>query len=104
MLPEIRVAKIINVEAPTGLRNRAWVLALDVGEKDTKKSVGQFTNLAAQELLGMHVIAVVGLGNKKIGNYISECLVLGTQVGIDHNDGHMPLQPDPSAPLGQLVT
>jgi tRNA-binding protein len=103
MLPETRVAKIIGVEEPVGLRNRAWVLTLDFGALGVKKSVGQFKNLSTDELMGRNVVAVVGLGSKKVGNYISECLVLGTRVGVDPNEGHYPLQPNANAKLGDEV-
>lgn len=103
MIPEIRTAQIIAVEEPTGLRNRAWVITLDFGPLGHKKSVGQFRNFSAQELIGQRVVAVTGLGTKKIGNYTSECLILGTAVSADFNDGHYPLVPHTSAALGQEI-
>lgn len=103
MLPETRIAQIIEVEEPQGLRNRAWILTLDFGELGIKKSVGQFRNLTRQELLDRLVVCVIGLGIKKVGNYTSDCLVLGTPVSANPNDGHQPLQPHSSAFKGQPV-
>ena len=104
MFPETRIAQIIAVEEPQGLRNRAWVMTLDFGSFGQKKSIGQFRNFSKEEMIGRRVVAVVGLGTKKVGNYMSECLVLGTRVNAaDANDGHYPLEPDKNAKLGDVV-
>ena len=103
-LPATRVGQITSVEEPVGLRNRAWVMTIDFGPFGIKKSVGQFRNFTREEMLGRRVVAVVGLGTKKIGDYVSECLVLGTMVSApDHNAGHYFLEPSPLARLGDEV-
>jgi len=103
-IPETRVGRIVAVEDPVGLRNRAWVMTLDFGPYGIKKSVGQFKNFGAEELAGRLVVAVVGLGAKKVGPYISECLVLGTMVdSSDHNLGHYFIEPNSKAQPGDLV-
>jgi tRNA-binding protein len=104
VIPEMRVGKIIAVEEPEGLRNKAWVMTLDFGPYGIKKSVGQFKNFSAEEMIGRLVVAVVGLGTKKVGSYSSECLVLGTMVdAADHNLGHYFIEPSPKSKLGDLI-
>ena len=103
-IPETRIGQIVSVEEPVGLRNRAWLMTIDFGPLGVKKSVGQFKNLSQEEIVGRRIVAVVGLGSKRVGNYTSECLVLGTQVNeADHNAGHYPLEPGKDAKLGDLV-
>ena len=103
-IPETRVGRIIAAEDPQVLRNRAWVMTIDFGPLGIKKSVGQFKNFTAEEMKGRLVVAVVGLGIKKIGSYVSECLVLGTMVDEkDHNAGHYFIEPGPKAKLGDLI-
>jgi tRNA-binding protein len=103
-IPETRVGQILSVEEPQGLRNKAWVMTIDFGPLGVKKSVGQFRNFSKEEMIGHCVVAVVGLGTKKIGSYISECLVLGTMVNpANHNEGHYFLEPGSKAKLGDEV-
>ena len=77
---DMRVGTIINVEDFPGLKNPAYKLTIDFGEKiGVKKSSAQITVLYKKEdLMNKQVIAVINFPKKQIANFMSECLVLGT--------------------------
>ena len=56
----------------------AYQLTIDFGETGIKKSSAQITSLYIKDaLIGKQVVAVVNFPPKQIGNFFSECLVLG---------------------------
>lgn len=76
---DIRVGTIVTVEPFPEARRPAFKLAIDFGpELGVKRSSAQLTrNYAPQALIGRQVAAVVNLGGKRIGPFLSEVLVLG---------------------------
>lgn len=75
---DMRVGTIIEVNDFPGARNPAYQLSVDFGEMGVKKSSAQITSLYTKEdLLNKQVIAVVNFPPKQIGNFMSECLVMG---------------------------
>ena len=77
---DMRVGTIINVEDFPGLKNPAYKLTIDFGEKiGIKKSSAQITvRYKKEDLFNKQVIAVINFPKKQIANFMSECLVLGT--------------------------
>ena len=76
---EIRVGTIIEVENfPEAIRP-AYKLKVDLGNHlGIKKSSAQITTLyTKRELIGMQVLVAVNLHPKKIGPFLSECLIMG---------------------------
>ena len=76
---EIRVGTIIKVtDFPVAI-TPAYQLKIDLGEKiGIKQSSAQITNLYSKDdLIGKQVIVVVNLFPKKIGPFISDCLITG---------------------------
>lgn len=96
---DVRVGKIIKVEATAGLRISAYLMTIDFGEKIGQKlSVGQYTkNYKKEDLEGKLMMGVINLEPKKIGNYISEVLTLGYE---DEKGGVVLAVPDKNIPLG----
>ena len=97
---DMRVGRIVEVEAFPEARRPAWKLRVDFGEElGVRRSSAQITNYAREELLGRLVVGVVNFPPKQIGPVRSECLVLGTY----SVEGVLLLAPEPHAALGDRV-
>ncbi len=75
---DIRTGTITEVSDFPKARNPSYQLKIDFGELGFKKSAAQITvHYTKQDLLGKQVVAVVNFPPKQIGNFFSECLILG---------------------------
>ena len=75
---DIRAGTIIDAHDFPSAKKPAWQLSIDFGKLGIKKSSAQITSLyTKEELPGKQVVAVVNFPVKQIGNFFSECLVLG---------------------------
>jgi tRNA-binding protein len=76
---ELRVGTITSVEAFPEAHKPAWKLSVDFGsDVGERRSSAQITDLYdARDLVGKQVIGVVNFPPKKIGPFLSECLVTG---------------------------
>ena len=77
---EMRIGTIITVNDFPEARKPAYQLTIDFGnEIGNKKSSAQITKRYTKEdLVGKQIVAVVNFSKKQIGNFMSECLVLGS--------------------------
>ncbi len=82
---EMRVGTIVEAYDFPEARKPAYQLQIDFGnEIGIKKSSAQLTKRYAREdLIGKQIIAVINFPKKQIGNFMSECLVLGSVNGED---------------------
>ena len=80
---EIRVGTIVVVEDFPEARKPAFQLTIDFGaDIGIRKTSAQITVLyEKQALIGRQVVAVVNFPPKQIGNFMSNCLVLGAMDG-----------------------
>lgn len=102
---DMRVARVVGVENAVGTRSPAKVVDLDLGELGQRRSVGQFALVDDADLLDAKLVVCVNLGEREMGPYISEALILGTP-HPDSPDGQsqaMPLRADPKASPGDGV-
>lgn len=98
---EIRVGKIIKVEAFPKARKPAYKLWIDFGELGIKKSSAQITKLYNQEqLIDRQILAITNLPPRQVADFISEVLVLG--VVLDNEEVAL-IQSDRDVPLGKRI-
>lgn len=81
---EMRIGTILEVNDFPEARNPAYQIKIDFGsEIGVKKTSAQITKrYNKEELTGKQVVAVVNFPKKQIGNFMSECLILGS-LGAD---------------------
>jgi len=77
---EIRIGTILEVNDFPEARKPAYQLTIDFGtEIGLKKSSAQITKRYSKEdLKAKQIVSVVNFPQKQIGNFMSECLVLGS--------------------------
>lgn len=98
---DMRVARIMAVDAFPEARKPAWKLTLDFGPKlGIKRSSAQITDYTRDQLLGTLVVAVINFPPRQIGPFMSEVLVLGA---LDPQLGVVLLRPDQEAEVGSRI-
>jgi len=77
---DMRIGTILEVNDFPEARKPAYQLTIDFGtEIGIKKSSAQITKRYSKEdLKAKQIVAVVNFPQKQIGNFMSECLVLGS--------------------------
>ncbi len=99
MQVELRAGTIVAAEPFPQARKPAWKLTVDFGaEIGTRRSSAQLTALyQPEQLIGKQVLAVLNFPPKRIGPFVSECLV----TGLYREDGAVVLAvPDQPVPNG----
>lgn len=96
---DIRVGRIVKVEAFPEARKPAFKLTIDFGPIiGIKRSSAQITvNHTLEELVGREVLAVVNFPPRQIGKFMSEVLTLGVP---DERGEVMLIRPDRDVPIG----
>jgi tRNA-binding protein len=95
---DIRVGTVVRAEEFPEAKKPAYKLWIDFGELGIRASSAQVTGLyRTKSLVGRQVVAVVNLAPKRIGTFVSECLV----TGFDDEQGNVVLlSPDRPVPNG----
>lgn len=77
---DMRIGTILEVNDFPEARNPAYQIKIDFGsEVGVRKTSAQITKkYNKEELIGKQVVAVVNFPKKQIGNFMSECLLLGS--------------------------
>ena len=98
---EICAGTVIDVTDFPNARKPAYQLIIDFGEHGIKRSSAQITHhYSKEELKGNQIVAVINFPVKQIGNFFSECLVLGV---YDENKEVILLTPDKKIQNGGKV-
>ena len=76
---ELRAGTIVAVEDFPEAKKPAWKLTVDFGpEVGVRRSSARITDLYSKaDLLGRQVVGVVNFPPKRIGPFVSECLITG---------------------------
>ena len=100
---EIRVGTIVEVNDFPEAIKPAYKIKVDLGKTiGIKQSSAQITDLYSKsDLINKQVIVITNLPHKKIGPFISECLI----TGFYRNDKKVVLAiPEQSVPNGALLS
>ena len=99
---EIRIGTIIEVNDFPEATKPAYQIKVDLGKKiGVKKSSAQITSLySREELIDKQVLVVVNFHPKKIGPFISECLITGF---YNNNSSVVLATSDKRVPNGSLL-
>jgi tRNA-binding protein len=98
---DMRVGRVVAVDAFPEARKPAWKLTIDFGDElGVKRSSAQITSYARDELVDTLVVAVVNFPPRQIGPFMSEVLVLGA---LDPERGVVLLRPDRGAEPGSRI-
>ena len=95
---DMRVGRVLSVDAFPEARRPAWKLRIDFGpEIGEKRSSAQIKNYSRDDLEGSLVVAVVNFPPRQIGPFMSEVLTLG----VPDEDGNVILlRPTTDVPVG----
>ena len=96
---DLRVGTVIEVNDFPKAIKPAYKLQIDFGSLGKLNSSAQITHYKKEELEGRQVIAVVNLGEKKIADFKSQCLVLGAEA----KNEIILLAPESKLPNGQQI-
>ena len=99
---ELRIGTIIEINDFPEAIKPAYQITVDLGEKiGTKKTSAQITEIYSKDqLMNKQVIVVVNFPPKKIGPFISECLITGF---YKTNSSVVLAVPDKKIPNGSLL-
>lgn len=76
---DIRLGQIVDVRPEPSASKAAYRLTIDFGKFGRRVSVGRFTGHAIEEISGRKVLAVLNFEPRRVGDVISEVLILGVQ-------------------------
>jgi tRNA-binding protein len=76
---DIRVGRVIDVELETRTPKPTYKMEIDFGKFGKRVSYGRFTQHSIEEVKNRLVLAVLNFGQRKMGEVLSEVLVLGVQ-------------------------
>ena len=76
---DIRVGKIIEVQIETKTHKPTYRMVIDFGKFGKRTSYGRFTQHPLEDVKGRLVLGVLNFDARKMGEVVSEVLVLGVQ-------------------------
>ena len=99
---DVRVGTVVSAEVLRGARKPAFALKVDLGPLGVRNSSARIADLyAAEDLVGLQVVAVVNVPPRTIAGFVSEVLVLAADNGRGE---HVLLMPERPVPDGGRVS
>ncbi len=97
---DLRVGRIVAVEDSTA-KKPTYRITVDFGaELGRRTTIGAFRNYTKGELMGKPVIGLVNVGDKRMGQELSQFLLLGA---LNEKGETIYLTPQSEVPLGAAV-
>ncbi len=97
---DIRIGTIMNAVSSDKANKPSYQLLIDFGSIGKLKSSAQITELYLfKNLIGKQIVAVINIGDRKILNFTSQCLILG----VSSEKGVILLEPNQKTQNGSLV-
>lgn len=97
---EIRLGQIIDAVLEPSSPKQSYRLTVDFGKFGKHISVGRFTQHTAEELKGQKVLGILNFEPRKIGDEISDTLILGVQYPKAESGEATPVIPLANAKIG----
>jgi tRNA-binding protein len=76
---EIRLGRVVSVEVEPSAPKKAYKMKVDFGKYGIRTSVGRFTQHAPSEIQDKLVLGILNFPPRKIGDVVSDVLILGVQ-------------------------
>lgn len=76
---EIRLGRVISVDEEQAAPKKAYKIRVDFGKFGIRTSVGRFTQHAPEEIKDKLVLGILNFSPRKIGDTLSDVLILGVQ-------------------------
>lgn len=76
---DIRVGRVIEVELETSTHKPTYKMTIDFGKYGKRISYGRFTQHPIEEVKDRLVLGVLNFEPKRMGDVVSEALVIGVQ-------------------------
>lgn len=76
---EIRLGRIISIEEEATAPKKAYKMKVDFGKFGIRTSIGRFTQHAPEEIKDKLVLGILNFSPRKIGDAVSDVLILGVQ-------------------------
>jgi len=100
---EIRLGRVISVEAAAGAAKPSYVLKADFGKFGIRTSVARLTQHPPEDLQGRQILGVLNLGPREVGEIMSEFLTLGVQYPKAESGEATPITPLVEAKVGSKL-
>lgn len=76
---EIRLGRVISVDEEPTAPKKAYKMKVDFGKFGIRTGVGRFTQHAPEEIKDKLVLGILNFSPRKIGDTLSDVLILGVQ-------------------------
>ena len=102
-LLDIRLGRIVEAEPCSSTPKPTYRMVIDFGKFGRRTSYGRFTSHPVEEVRDRQVLAVLNFPPRKMGDVVSEVLVLGVQYPGRESGEATFVSPDVNAKIGSKL-